>query len=224
MPTEYRLAREEFIVDKLTEVWRTDWVPQLVANSCVLASKVATEVLNYFGVPCEEVAVSAFAMNEKMHEHFKDGVAPENWDDDAWSVGVAPDERAGLHPTKGVDKRDPLGFAGHLIVSTKHHLLDLSALQFHRPERQIFVDGPLLALHDATTLVRAGGRSYLRLTLQEGFIFYEPFQTNIYKKSNDWRKNYTSIVGTVIRRLKPLVKHFEKTTETRVTQWQPTTL
>ena len=108
-----------------------------------------------------------------------------------------------------MDKRDPLGFSGHLIIGTDNHLLDLSALQFHRPQHGIVCDGPILACREAVATVRFGNEEFARVTLPQGFVFYEAFKTNQYLKSNDWRKNSKSITGLIIRRLKPEIKTFQ---------------
>ncbi len=203
------LEREETIITHLEDIWRTTFVPQFVPNSCVLASRVANEVFDYFGIPNEVIPVSAIAMNEKMDNYWKQSVPMEQWEDDAYSVGVMPDIR--ITPN-GIDRRDGMGFEGHLIVTTPSYLLDLSALQFHRPKYNIVTNGPLIVSRQAVTTAIVGGtRTFSKIILEQGMILYEPLKNYTFLKSQDWKKGYREPSSFIIRAIKPILTKLKET-------------
>lgn len=208
MDNNYNIRREELVVTKLTDIWRQIYVPKLVPNACVLSSRVASEVLTYFGIQHDVVPVCAYAINEKMHEHWRNKTPISMWEDDAYSVGISPDA---VLTNNGIDRREPHGFEGHLIVITNNHLLDLSALQFHRPQHNIFVDGPILATKTAVETVSFGEHELVRIILEQGLLFYENLRTNKYLKSNDWRKNYRPITSNIIKKMRPEIDLLPRT-------------
>jgi hypothetical protein len=123
-------VNESEVLDALIATWQRDVAPYVRPDCCILAARVTSAVLDYYGIgnkvlPCEAIVYNdaAIAELEKGNSDFK------QWPAGAWSIG------AGRY-SKGK------GYAGHVIVHTDGgNLVDLSAAQFHRPNL-IEIDGP----------------------------------------------------------------------------------
>jgi hypothetical protein len=106
-------------------------------NSCILSTRIGVEVLGRFGLKARPRPVNVLVQNLDAYRLSEQRVPVEQWPDDAWSVGVAP----GQAPRPG-------SWPGHLVIELREPdqprvLIDLTADQFDRPERNLKVGGPV---------------------------------------------------------------------------------
>lgn len=189
------------ILSGIRRGWDTHVRPYVKSNSCVLASRVAHEVLTYFGVAHEVLPTMAIAMNSLMKQHYMDSLHHSLWSPEAWSVAVGFPNAVALRQ----DSREPQGFDGHLVVATSQFYLDLSASQFDRPERSIKTGGSLLFNHDTITRFQFPKEDFYwnYFPIDEGSFFFRLLSGNdSYKNSPDWRTNYKSFAGDIIRSIR----------------------
>lgn len=133
-------------------------------DSCIESTAIFIDVLSELGVESSPAPVLVSAFNraaQHMLTYYPD-VPVEHWPEEAWSVGQGPDQ-----PPK------PGGWPGHLVavVPTRAatRLVDVSADQMSRPEKDLVVPGPVIGriptdwgsgvacathLHDTGTVVR----------------------------------------------------------------------
>lgn len=98
------------------------------AHCCLNGTRCIIEVLRAFGVQARPVSVTAIAANRVWVERIKAKLAPLD-DPDAWAIGV---DTAG----SGEEGKWP----GHLVALVEGRwLLDVSAGQMNRPERNILI-------------------------------------------------------------------------------------
>lgn len=106
-------------------------------NTCILTSRIGLGVLERFGLKARLQPVHVLAQNIAAYHLAHQQVPVEQWPDDAWSVGVGP----------GMEAR-PRHWPGHLVIVLRQPgsprvLIDLTADQFDRPERNLKVGGPV---------------------------------------------------------------------------------
>ena len=189
---------EQLILQKLVESWNQDVRPFVVENACVLAARIASEVLTYFGIEHKHVSMAAMSMNDIMFAHQKNGDHHSQWDTSAWSVGVGFPNMVATN----VDNREASGFEGHVVIITDNFYLDLTAYQMSRLNRGIDTGGSILVSlqqirHPYTMPLFPGDWSYI--PIPEGHLLATPNDNEQYKLSNDWRKNYKIQSGEIIR-------------------------
>jgi hypothetical protein len=177
---------EDELVDWMAKLWPTV-TDGLLPNHCILAARVAVEVGRYFGVPITERAVKVAVFNAKADALAKAGVPTADWPDDAWSVGVGPDD---------VRSSMSSGYNGHVIAESESYVLDLSAGQFNRPTRDLVVTGPMVLPRGpdpAECWVYGDERGQV--------LIYEPIPDRGYRDSPDWRdpSNWRDRAGRLIR-------------------------
>lgn len=104
------------------------------ANCCIAASRIGLDVLKSFGIAARPQVVSALAGSPAFH---------------AWDKAEAPPANA-FFVTISISRSEPgsRAFGGHLVLYGKvrgeYFLLDLSAPQLHRPQKNILVPEPVL--------------------------------------------------------------------------------
>lgn len=106
-------------------------------NTCILTTRIGIEVLDRFGLKARPQPVHVLVQNMKAYHLGEQRVPVDTWPDDAWSVGVSP----------GQEPR-PRHWPGHLVIMLRQPgqprvLIDLTADQFDRPERDLKVEGPV---------------------------------------------------------------------------------
>jgi len=114
-------------VTKQWVLWRKN--NNIQKNSCILACNFAHQLLIRLGLEHEVIPVGTTVFNRKGWEMF--GIPANRLPDDAWTVHCSSQ-------TTGS------GFGGHTVIHTKNYFLDLTALQFSRPEHEIFVGETLI--------------------------------------------------------------------------------
>lgn len=108
------------------------------ADSCIASSIIGQKVLAEYGITSRLVTVSATAYNDLWVQMRRDGIPPEEWPENAWSLGIVG--------TDTVDHENNR-WDGHLVLvlrwDGRRLLLDLSADQMSRPERDLVIPGPI---------------------------------------------------------------------------------
>lgn len=188
------LQREQGILSTVVELWERDIVPTVQANHCILAARVVSEVLAVYRIDHAVYPTNAFVFNAEAFDLYLTETPYAEWPDSAWNVGVTRDSPGD-------------GYAGHLMVSTYEHAIDLSAGQFDRPHKNINVPGPLIIHHTQQRWVtRTGGHSLWVYDLPGGAVYTfepqdEPYQP--YRAAKDWKHKATrQIVSEIVRELK----------------------
>lgn len=108
------------------------------SDSCIASTAVFIDVAEWLGLDASPAAVDVLAANPAALDVLGlDPVPPvADWPRGAWTVGV--------------DSRQPAregGWPGHLVAvlhGDRDRLVDVSAGQFHRPERDLRVPSPAL--------------------------------------------------------------------------------
>lgn len=153
---------------------------------CVMAARIGSEALGYFGIGCRVVPVEMMVFNDLAAEAIVGRLPFSEWPEDAWSIGVTRD-------TPGP------GYAGHLLIETEEgRILDLSARQFDRPGR-MDVRGPRVwtsadlrtTIHPGELMAHEPGLTWL----------WTPFVDASYRRAPDWRRG-SEIAGPVIRAMR----------------------
>lgn len=177
---------------ELMTALRVEWAEAVVGafeyleNHCILAARVATEVGAYFGQLWSALPVDILLFNRRGLELAGEGVPVAQWPPDAWSVGCACDA-------------DPERFSGHMIVAGTEHLMDLSAGQFARPERDIDIEAWVLPKPPEPWVFSDDERgTIMRLTPRP--------EHRAYRKAPDWhwrgRPANKELTAELIRRLR----------------------
>lgn len=122
------------------------WTMRGEQNSCITATAVGVAALTRLGVSCRPLPCAAWAGNAAALPAF---IERRPLPLDGWSVGIDPDAPASAVPDRGASytepyRRGPSGWNGHLVIAGDSWVLDLTAAQFHRPQRGIVVPGPVL--------------------------------------------------------------------------------
>jgi hypothetical protein len=189
MPTNADL--ETRIVHALADAWTAIVAPEVIPRACILAARVATEVLDYFSIPHVVQPVETIAANDACLTMVLHDVPIADWPADAWNV-AAGRRSAAVNGN---------GWPGHLAVVTTDWYLDLSATQFDRPAKHIVTGGPVVRHVDEMTL----DRWFIRFPIVEGWYQWNPEDNHTYRTARDWTVNGPEFAGPVIRRLKKTV-------------------
>jgi hypothetical protein len=168
-------------------------------HTCVLTTRLGLDVLRYFGVRAEPEPVAIACYNAKAFQAVVDGTFTA---DVGYTVGVGG---TGAHTTRpgGISTVDL-----HLVLRTlsEPRLVDLSIDQFHRPERDLHLNGALVTpvfdlsrwlADDPITVFPAAG----------GAIRYDRLDDHGYRRVPDWHPKgalATGIVAATIRALREL--------------------
>jgi hypothetical protein len=178
--------KETEVVKWLVEFWPVVTRPGLRPNHCILASRVAVEVGRYFGIPITERSTRCLVANARAWELLNQQIPVSEWPDDAWSVGVDPDD----------DRNRGTGYPGHVIAESEHYLIDLSAAQFSRPKRGLEFGPMFLPRPEMDT-------EYWTYADSENgtVIVYSPQADRRYRNAPDWREetNWKPEAAALIR-------------------------
>jgi hypothetical protein len=154
---------------------------------CIIATRVAIDVGEYFGVEVQPLTVRAVVYNRRYEE--KLGSADPfdgDFSDGSWAVGV------------GYGKARDAKWAGHLIASTDELFGDFSIGQAERPHRNILtgpgIFGPYAGQEMWQGKVNGG----------ETIIEYRRIEDESYRRAPDWRDDSRRrpIVAALIRTIR----------------------
>lgn len=167
----------------------------IASSRCIMASKVGREVLAYFGIVAEAVAVDMVVGNAVWWAWVTAGMI-DAMPDEAWSVAT-------------VEVKTPTtGFDGHVLLHLPAvpALLDLDFQQFARPKKGIIVEPTLLLPLDAQAAerFRPGGAPLLFTQPGTGVVIHlERTARTDWRRSPDWHTHHhRDLIGPIIRRLK----------------------
>jgi hypothetical protein len=161
------------------------------ADCCILATKIALEVLEYYKVPAKPLTVRAKINNEAMEQRIvKEGRLPKDtaeitaWgkEDGSYNIGLG----------YGESKEK---WAGHLVVVAEGKLLDLTLGQVYRPEWKIRLE-PILV---PVTKRFLEGNETLVLHSEGCKVEYKAFPDDqSYTKVPDWTGNIRGVATGII--------------------------
>ena len=171
---------------------------------CVFASRVAIEVLHYFGIQAQPWSWRLVAMNAIAADAYAQGRRmSDTWDDGGFALGQ--DGSGAI--------LDPRGYRwdGHLTAMVPRFcvvdgeegalLVDLSLGDLNRPDKAIHT-APLGATVPQRLIDE---RLRVHIPLPEGGIaMYEPLVSDVWRQAPDWRvqARWKPLVGELIRALR----------------------
>ena len=174
-------------------------IPEVLCNHrpdcCILASRVALDVLHFFKIPAQPLSVKALIYNEPLVRRMSEGRAPRTTaaleeafqTDGSYSVGL------GYGYTEGK-------WSGHLVVVSQNEMLDLTIGQACRPQHGIYVEPWVVSVDEEFVK----GVQPLLLTRDGSVVKYTAFPHDfLFEKAPDWT-NFSwreRLVNQVIRRL-----------------------
>lgn len=190
--------RNSVIYDALVKSWKTRVAPRVTMHACILAGKVAQEVLDHFHVENYVTPLAAISMNDLMFDHQMNGVPHTEWNLAAWSVGVGIESPVVVNK----DSRDPKGFEGHIGVFTNDHYIDLTAYQLSRPQYDIETAGslvvPLTDIDFSFSFPHQPLFKCAHLPLVRGHLIFYPNGNSAFEGTPDWQTNYADFTPAVV--------------------------
>lgn len=176
---------EATLIDELIKEW-ADMAPGLVKiNHCILGTRVAIEVGDYFGFHWQPLAVNVAVFNQAGFDLFLQHIPVEDWPNEAYSLGVICENELGAK-----------AWNGHVIVQASDYIFDMSGAQFHRPARGIPVDSPWV------TPRPTGEEPWCFQRDGVSIVLWPRPDIDIYRRTKDWRTSYRPLAATLIRILK----------------------
>jgi len=151
---------------------------------CILASRVALDVCDYFGLHAEALPVRTVLYNREFAAAMEAGLRNPLDAPGAWSVGV------GFPPREPLDRP---GWAGHLVVAIDDLFGDFSIRQGERLDRGIVT---------GDALVGPRGMNLWRATNDSGTVVeYRRTDDRAYRTAPDWKdsRRRKPISGKIIR-------------------------
>lgn len=158
-------------------------------NGCILATRLAVEVAQHFGIRAVPVPVRVIVMNAQFAKHVAEGDADvHKWApvDGSHSVGIG----CGFADGQTQDRWD-----GHLITVAEGFFGDFSIRQAERPEKGI-VTGP------AVVGPLGEGSMWMAVHPEHGTVLhYSRINSARYRFAPDWRdeKRRRKMAGPLIR-------------------------
>lgn len=136
----------EALVEALPDDFATTVGIQGRKGRCIEAVRIVTAILPRMGVPCRPLACDVRAAGSLALDLLARRVPPARWPDQARIVEVECDAEVSGASFQEPNRRK--GFGGHLVVVGDDWFLDVTAPQFHRPDRGIHVPGALSGPYD----------------------------------------------------------------------------
>lgn len=157
-------------------------------RGCILATRIALEVCEHFGVEARPLACQVIAYNAAYAVHLERGDEPdvERWhrEDGAHSVGI------------GFGATRPGGWNGHLIVVAGDTFADYTLQEVEREAYGIIIGMPLVGPYRGTKIWSA-------INGHETTVEYKETNDTSYRAAPDWRdpQRRRRICGPLIRKL-----------------------
>lgn len=171
--------REGFIIASLiNNLPRVMEQATRMPNHCIAATAVAVEVFKRLGMPARPTPVNVSVFNDSGWKHYRRGLLPPQWPEEAWSVGV------GYDPKKIYS--DDGNWNGHLIVRLPelNVLIDFNCSAISRPKRGIVLEPHPLRI-DFDQFLREKNPFIARIN--DTVIIYQHVPENTaWKSSPDW--------------------------------------
>jgi hypothetical protein len=180
---------EAELISQLLTLWMEEAPERVNVNHCILGTRAAIEIGAYFGFQWKPLAVDIAVFNQPGLDLFLQGVPHQDWPPEAHSLGCV------CHDFLGAT-----GWDGHVIVQTGEQLFDLAGAQFHRPERNILLDGPW-----ATPAPTDEGPWFAQRDGMTIVLWPRP-EIGAYRQAPDWKQGYKTLAAVLIRRLKAITE------------------
>lgn len=204
-------AQHRRVLEAITTHARPVLLEEFRADSCIASTKIGIDVLAYFGLRGQPLALSAMLFNAEAVQMLSDGTSMEELHDimkaipadepgGPWSLGL------------GVGAGQPNTWPGHLVISLPAYgtIVDLSADQASRPHKNLTVQ----TFHATITNEPwwTGEDPVVMFTTDEGatvLLDRRSPDPDGYRRSPNWRLEgnstpalYKDITGRIIRTVK----------------------
>lgn len=164
-------------------------LPPNKLGACILAARTATETLNELNIRNEAVPIAAVVENDAMRATHMTGVL----NDDAWNVccgkfsNIVQDDEEGA-------------WQGHIVILTENYFVDLTATQFARPAKNIYIPRSIIVptsdiktvsipfYKETTTWAK-----WFAFTLPSGrgrYLFRPQYENTDYMNGRDWKTGH----------------------------------
>lgn len=163
-------------------------------GNCIEMARLATLLLPKVGVACYPLACDVLAMNAHAYADIQS--AGHLVRASSWSVAALCSSHDGKPNASEPHRRS--GFGGHLVVAGDDWFLDLTVMQFSRPDRGIPIKAPIAGPRDNTT----DGVQY---RAESGAVIQYGWQPKVKKWRNTpaWRGAIdTELIDTLVQKIK----------------------
>lgn len=134
-------GEQKRVLDAVTTHARPILLENFRPDSCIASTKVGIDVLAYFGLRGQPMAVSAMLFNAEAMRLLSEGTSME--DLHAMMTAIPADQSGGPWSLGlGVGAQQPGAWAGHLVIALPDYrtIVDLSADQASRPHKNMTVE------------------------------------------------------------------------------------
>lgn len=209
--------RRRLVIDTLVEVGREPILEHFTLDSCIASTRIALDVLEYFGVHGKALPLTMLLLNGEAISLIEGGMAmddlgqhllqyPADQEGGPWSIGLG----AGGDPMPGK-------WAGHLVVELVRDrvLVDMSADQISRPHKQMHLEPMVWQVDDEPWWLGQETRSKFQVYENAAghrlavMFDREPPDPEGFKRTQNWRRKARGdtlvipmVTAEIIRRIK----------------------
>jgi hypothetical protein len=183
------------LLSELCNVARPIILERFRPDSCIVSTRIAIDVLDYFGIKAKALPVKLGAYNPLAWESVEKGVEPD-WNGGAWGVGI------GTASPIAFTRQSPSGVDGHLVALVEDTtLLDLSIDQASRPAKGITLAPYFGAIRPENLAGFEEGEGLVFRVDGDCRIVYWRHPERFHLQAPDWtdRSRRKDLVGRIIR-------------------------
>lgn len=205
------------VLAALAKVGRPPMLEYFGRRSCIAATRIGLDVLDYFGVRAEAIPLFVVVMNGEALDLLEQGLSQQELMVEMQKLG--PDEPGGPWSIGvGAQIENSRDWAGHLVIGVPDErlILDLSFDQASRPHKDLpFPDeGQLFPVPDEDWWARRKPRAAFSGSVdgrRVGLLLdHNTNDPDGYKRSQNWRRDgrsggraaFREVTGNVIRAIK----------------------
>lgn len=184
------------ILTTLAHFGRTRILQHFSTDSCILSTRIAIDVLGYYGVRARPLSVRGYLFNEAYCAAVKAGTIdeqnPSTWPEEVWAIGIG--QR--VSPTK----------LGHVVAHIQDGdglILDMSLDQANRPAKGIELSPGVFGVDEDWLL----GKKHTFYTVGTCLLMYEalPNDAKWWVTSPNWGRRdaplRSALISEIIRKL-----------------------
>lgn len=172
---------------------------------CIGAAKIAVEALRYFGLTVEPLPVKVVIENAKWRKMLVEWIEAGNKAKDLTRDVTGPWANEGGYAVGiGYGPPQPGRWDGHLTaLIDNQYIVDTALRQANRP--QYGIEMPECAIIGLPENFMAGGRHFCGESESGTLLFYEYNDNFLFKQAPDWKREYRSEVGEIIRKINAVI-------------------
>lgn len=211
---------EEAVLQSLLAVARPLILDEFSADSCIASTRIAIDVLDYFGIKADRMPISIAVFNQEAVTELASGTTMVNLHNKMATISV---EEPGGPWSVGVGSGAGTGWAGHLVATIPDAgiLIDLSIDQGNRPHKGLDL-GPYAAIIEDPDWWADPTKTYAYQTPDEVVLIFDrrvPDPTG-YLRSLNWKRRsshhepaiFKTVTGNIIRAVRAHLSDPEHTT------------